>query len=177
VILSISNWINSNQDRIAIVFTLSCIGIVFIAKGMKAKGKYLSAVCLAVYIWLVLWKTVFGRSKRAAGINLEFGWSYRAVLANVPGMFQQIYLNILLFVPLGCFAGAVFLTEKKRSCVIPLLIGAVLTILIEVLQLLLERGMFELDDIFNNMLGTVIGVVIVGIIDFVHRRRGEGLKR
>jgi glycopeptide antibiotics resistance protein len=142
---------------------------------MKAKGKYLSMFFLAVYIWMVLRKTVFGRSKRASGINLDFGWSYRAVLANVPGMFQQIYLNILLFVPLGCFVGAVFLTEKKRSCVIPLLIGAVLTISIEVLQLLLERGTFELDDMFNNMLGTVIGVAIVGIIVFVHRRRGDSV--
>jgi glycopeptide antibiotics resistance protein len=48
-----------------------------------------------------------------------------------------------------------------------------LVILIEVMQLLLEKGTFELDDMFNNMLGTFIGVIIVGFIDFEYRRKEE----
>ena len=64
-------------------------------------------------------------------------------------------LNILLFVPLGFLLPAGIRICRKFW--ITYLAGFFLTVLIELMQLMLGRGVVELDDIFNNLLGTMIG--------------------
>ena len=55
------------------------------------------------------------------------------------------------------------ITHKDKG-VIAILLGLLLSVSIEVIQLLSYRGLFEFDDIIHNTLGTAIGV---GILYFV----------
>lgn len=68
---------------------------------------------------------------------------------------RNIVLNILLFVPLGFLLPLGI--RRFRKFWITYLTGLLCTVCIELLQLVLQRGIAEMDDIFNNFLGTMIG--------------------
>ncbi|MDR0434827.1 MAG: VanZ family protein [Gracilibacteraceae bacterium] len=72
---------------------------------------------------------------------------------------QLIVFNILMFTPLGFLLP--LLSRKLRRIGPALLISLAVTLLIELFQMLSRRGIFELDDIFHNTLGSVAGCFII----------------
>ncbi len=91
---------------------------------------------------------------------------------------RNIILNILLFVPFGFLLP--FLFSKFRVFWKTYLAGLGLTVLIEVGQLVLKRGIFETDDIFNNFLGAMIGYGLYRIFYYIVsavKRKKEGKDR
>lgn len=68
---------------------------------------------------------------------------------------RNIVLNILLFVPLGFLLPLGM--KRFRRFWVTYLAGLLCTVFIEMMQLILQRGVAELDDILNNFLGTMIG--------------------
>jgi glycopeptide antibiotics resistance protein len=74
--------------------------------------------------------------------------------------FQQVTMNVLLFVPLGVFARVLW----KRGLIGTLLIGFTASLLIEITQLSANFGtapfvyrIFDVDDLINNTSGAVLG--------------------
>jgi glycopeptide antibiotics resistance protein len=65
---------------------------------------------------------------------------------------KDLILNIILFLPLGIFY---LLVLKRRFLVIPL--GFLLVILLEISQFFTCVGMFNVYDIFGNMIGIILG--------------------
>ena len=80
-------------------------------------------------------------------------------------MWKDIWLNILLFIPLGYIIGG------WRS----LIIGFVLSGLIEAVQYYAHIGYCEMDDIFNNTLGAGIGVGIKAGTDSMVLKKWDDL--
>lgn len=68
---------------------------------------------------------------------------------------SNIILNVFLFVPLGYLMPRV--EQKMDKCWVVLLAGLALSLTVEVLQLMLHRGWFDVDDLFHNTFGAVIG--------------------
>lgn len=70
-------------------------------------------------------------------------------------------LNLLLFVPIGLLAGFGFqdLTWKKVAH-----IGFCFSVLIELLQFTLKKGLCEVDDVIHNVVGCVIGYGICQVV-------------
>ncbi len=66
--------------------------------------------------------------------------------------------NVLLFIPYGILGPWAF-TRLKRLWVCALL-GAATSLCIEFLQLVTQRGYFQIDDILTNTLGAVIGGIL-----------------
>ncbi len=66
-------------------------------------------------------------------------------------------LNVILFIPIG---GLIYLVKgiRLKHAVI---VGFVLSAMIETLQLLTWRGLFQWDDMLHNTLGCVIGAGVV----------------
>ena len=52
----------------------------------------------------------------------------------------------------------------KHKLVISIITGSLLSLVIEVIQLISHRGLFEFDDIFHNTLGTVVGIGVFVLI-------------
>lgn len=79
------------------------------------------------------------------------GYAYDYVIRNFIG-------NVIMFIPLGLFLPAV----KRRFRRLKRFIPVVLLILlgIETSQLLLLRGVFDVDDIILNLLGALMGFFI-----------------
>ena len=81
--------------------------------------------------------------------------------------FQQVCLNILLFVPLGVFARLLW----RRGLTGTVLIGFAASLLIEVTQVTANFGtapyvyrIFDVDDLMNNTLGAGVGWVFGALL-------------
>jgi len=79
--------------------------------------------------------------------NLELFWSYKNMLM-APGMtyFEEIVLNIVLFVPFGFLP--IILFEKLNSIKVIVPLAFMFSLYIELSQLVLKIGLFEFDDLF-----------------------------
>lgn len=89
-------------------------------------------------------------------------WSYRAILSGNTDLLSEVLWNVVLFIPIGILI--MLLLTCKNKWVISIIIGSLLSTVIEVIQLISHRGLFEFDDIFHNTLGTVIGIGVFVLI-------------
>lgn len=80
---------------------------------------------------------------------------YEAVVNNNLSILLDSLLNIALFIPMGFLAKMKFHTLKHIW-----VYGMLTSLLIEVLQLILRRGYFEVDDIINNTVGFILGSIL-----------------
>ena len=167
---SIINWINAHQNSLS--FMVVCT-IVVIMCFLEKQRRKIARVGMGLYAFFVLYKTVLSRKSGTTIIKMDLGWSYKALICGEAGMFSQIYLNIMLFIPIGLFCGILFLNTKKRSRLLAVRLGVIFTTIIECLQLILRCGTFELDDILNNTIGTIIGVIIA---DKINKKNGKKMK-
>lgn len=131
----------------------------------------------AGYIIMVIGVTFLNRGAHFEGtVNLHLLSSYRDAWNGFTLMgWQQLILNILMFVPLGILLPLV----HKRFHKIKWTMGIALafTLFIECIQLITGFGIFELDDIFNNVLGALIGYgIIMAILTMLDKRRHRFLK-
>ncbi len=81
---------------------------------------------------------------------------------------RNIILNICMFIPLGFLLpiGIRFFRSFWKVS----LVGFLFTVLIEVSQLILKRGMFELDDLLDNTVGTMIGYGLYVLLMYMLHR-------
>jgi glycopeptide antibiotics resistance protein len=70
---------------------------------------------------------------------------------------EEVILNILLYVPMGYLMPVVWPRLRVAHVII---IGFLSSILTETIQLVFRLGLFEVDDLVNNTLGTIIGVIL-----------------
>ncbi len=99
---------------------------------------------------------------------LELFWSYRKWFAGDVDLGQEIIANVVMFVPFGFLMSALLPTTpsfkggKKTAVVISTAI--IFSLLIETLQLILMRGLFEWDDVFSNTLGAALGLLLYNLL-------------
>lgn len=74
-----------------------------------------------------------------------------------PEDIAQIYMNIMLFVPMGYLLPYVFNWVQKRVRVRPLLCCFLISFITENLQLIFKRGFYDIDDLLANTLGGFLG--------------------
>ena len=128
----------------------------------KCKAWYFNILLLA-YILLVLGKTVLFREVSAeVEANTYPFWSYIEGFSSRRYILVQILLNILMFIPIGLLGSDALKTNRFLKVT---LFGLVLSLTIELLQLVFRRGLFEFDDIFHNTLGCIIGFYIYKIAE------------
>lgn len=83
---------------------------------------------------------------------------------------KGIILNILLFIPFGYMLPCIFGKLQKVLWGV-VLIGFVCSLLTEVVQLVTHLGWFDLDDLLNNTIGCVLGVILYRV--FLRERKVE----
>jgi glycopeptide antibiotics resistance protein len=139
------------------------------------------AACIVLIIWsaVVLFMTLLGRRYHDYYIqnyNLELFSCYRKIIAeHNRSILISTIQNIVMFIPIGFTLSVVF--KNRRPFVFSLLISFAFSLLIETGQLLLKSGTFELDDLFNNTLGALLGIavylVINGIVKLSNKKKGR----
>lgn len=114
---------------------------------------------------------------RRAGIygdtNLHLFSSYKEAWNSFNSTtWRFIILNIFMLIPLGILLPLF----NKRFQKFLWVVGAafIMTLIIETIQLITGYGIFELDDIFNNVLGAIIGYgIVMTIITIIENRKDK----
>lgn len=80
--------------------------------------------------------------------------------------FSEIIMNVVIFVPLGIYAGILF---KRWIIGKKLLLFFLISLICEVFQFILNVGASDITDIINNTLGGIIGLIIYKGIEKVFK--------
>ena len=75
--------------------------------------------------------------------------------------YRDVFVNIVGFIPVGVLVG---LLSRRHRVMKALVAGVMLSLAIEGSQLVWKRGVFDVDDIFNNAVGAVIGGGIAFVV-------------
>ena len=140
-----------------------CTGAVALLlwKGLREGLRYSAVLLLVEWILVVLAITVVGRETQAVrGLSLIPLSSYFDIAENSYLMEVTAIniLNVVLFIPIGLLLGFGFRSMIWRRA---LVVGAGLSVVIELLQLMFKKGLCEVDDVIHNVLGCMIGYGIV----------------
>lgn len=115
---------------------------------------------LFCYVIIVIGATIFVRPGVYEHANLHLFSSYIEAWNNYSKAYwRNIILNILMFVPIG-FLLPLF-SEIFKKFYWSLGLSFLFTFGIEITQYMTKRGIFEVDDILNNFLGSVIGYCLI----------------
>lgn len=123
------------------------------------------------YVIMVLGVTFLNRgSDFYGGMNLSFFSTYREAWYNFNVRhWQFVILNIVMFVPFGILFPLLYSRFKRAIWTIG--VAFFFTLSIEISQFITGYGNFDIDDLFNNLLGAIIGYGIMnGFITMKEKR-------
>lgn len=132
----------------------------------RMKRKYYLNVLL-IYNAIVFFFTVLNRDNIICRkpVRLDLFQGYIKPIAD---NYNEIIVNIVLFIPIGLLIG--FITYRFRIAKV-LLGGLMVSLTIECSQLIWEKGIFDVDDLFNNTLGALIGgMIAVAVVRIMERK-------
>lgn len=173
----LERWFDPNIPMEYIIISFSVLCIVMAIRFMAYRGQWMKRFVMGAlaieYYFLVLCSTVICRtapvSKR---IELMPFYNYADIWNGIDfkRTVMEILLNVALFVPIGFLLGGMV----HKGFVIVLLIGCVLSILIELLQLASGRGLCETNDVIHNTVGCMVGYGLAMLLD--KRTKNIGFK-
>lgn len=124
-------------------------------KGMRWYTLLLTFLSI-VYISFVIELTLITREHGSRiGSNLKLWGTY----GEDPLSQSYMVENLLMLIPLGILMGLLF--RKMKRIWICLVVSTVATLAVEITQHVTQRGYFQVDDIWLNVLGALIGYVII----------------
>ena len=143
------------------ITVITIVYLVFKKEHGKEKkfpwGKIVLSLILAGYLMIVIYATLLrvqGTFIRVYNLHLFRAW--REAWNNFSVLnWANVLLNVALFVPLGGLLP--LLWKKCRKWYVTLPIGFGLSLAIELVQLAFCLGSCDVDDLFTNTLGAVIG--------------------
>lgn len=80
-------------------------------------------------------------------------------IADVFGCCKGAILNILLFIPMGYFVPCILFQKNRGNWMFYIIVYVIIIFLTEIGQYSFNLGWFDLDDVINNLIGSIIGFV------------------
>ncbi len=140
-----------------------------VSKGAVSKGAVSKAV-FVLYMAVLLVITFLSRESgsNAGTADLELFSTWGINTRNN----AYVVENVLLFIPWGITCCMAFPAAGRFfPCVF---LGALTSVMIECLQLVTGRGVFQVDDIMTNILGAAGGCILYWAAVWLFRRRKTG---
>lgn len=149
---------------------------MFIAKHKK-KIRFLCWVLFWLYIFALVYFLFFAEMLGRTEVSRDYHynlvlfreirrfWVYRSQLGFLATVLN-LAGNILIFVPFGFLVPTI--VRKLRGFFRVVLLGFELSLIVECVQLVTKTGCYDVDDMFLNTVGTMIGFLIYAIAQ--HRR-------
>ena len=142
---------------VTVLIFLIIIGIIaHVFKKDKSK------LVFALYLVILLFFTVFGRIERNTESAIIIPLMSYVHILNGQYDLTNIIINVVMFLPLG-FMLKKYLYRNINSKGV-LFIAITASCVIEILQFVLKRGWFEVDDIIHNTVGAYVGFIIARIM-------------
>lgn len=185
------------------VLVAGCLAIFFCLQRYFKKikyGQFIKVFLFVIYLFGFLYFTFFSREVGPEAImtlqplksyrlafTFDFGFGHvikqifteglSAGLASIhiesKKILEGIVLNILLFVPFGYMLPCIFKQLQKAWWRV-ILIGFFCSLLTEMIQWVTHLGWFDLDDLLNNTIGSIAGVMLYGIFLKERKMKSEG---
>lgn len=126
-----------------------------------------ACVNLPVYIFVLFSSLVFSRTASAEiNVNLQPFWTEIAILSGETKYVKTLLQNLFMLVPCGMLLPVATKISMKRT----VFTGCLISVSIEVLQLITRTGLFELDDIIHNTLGALLGYCVFQIVKKIYNK-------
>ncbi len=84
-----------------------------------------------------------------------------STLRSFPKLSSETWVNIISFIPIGLLCG-----KRWRG----IFVGLCFSLFIEISQLITHRGFFEIDDLINNSIGTIIGFGLMQLLLSIYKK-------
>ncbi len=156
------------------------VSIVLHKKKYKGQQKYpwgkaLLLMMFVGYMAIVLYATMLRGSGGYREWNLHLFRAWREAWNNYTAKnWANVLLNVAMFCPLGFLLPLLGKKFRKWYLAIPTGFGASLAI--ELLQLATGRGICDVDDLFANTLGAVVGYYLIMTVLSLLGQKGKRLK-
>lgn len=134
---------------------------------MKTKNQRLTEVLFIIYLLALVWIIVFKMEFSFADINemqaLNLDPYSAPARINGEVVYEEIYFNILAFLPFGLYLGILF---KKWNVYQNILLFLLVSLSFEIVQYIFSIGASDITDIINNVLGGMIGMILFKLLNF-----------
>lgn len=154
-------------NRVALtLFIYFSIDLFFIESNFKIKS-ITNKLFFIYLIWLI--GLLFGRFNNISNYNMNHHFNFTSFLPewihhlDNPLVCYYIFGNILVYIPFGLFL------RYHKNLLYSILYFILIILLLETLQGVTNFGYFDIDDIFLNGIGGLIGIFIMHIIS-VYRK-------
>ena len=135
------------------------------------KKEEISAALLGIIVALILWLTILSREAQVGGISF-----YKPIHSIIHlwkdiqrgGLRGNFIGNLVLFIPAGALIPLVTGWKKMWKIAVT---GLCFSLIIETIQLVTKRGVFDPDDILLNCLGCIIGYELLNMIIKLVKKR------
>lgn len=147
--------------------------MIFKKEARKTANRRRQVLFVIISLFCILFITLLSRVPTLSRVtHLLPLWSYTS-----HGHWNQIFLNIALFVPLGFFLSSTF-SSSKRPVLWSILSALLVSVAVEVTQFLTYRGMLDVDDLVSNVCGAAVGLLIDKAVEKLSRdgRGGQAEK-
>ena len=135
---------------------------------MRKKREIILYSILIVYILFLLYVAVISReptNRSIVWLDLFGGYIHPRYNSISNGL-----LNICSFIPIGALAG---LIAKRYRIGKAILVGLLVSTIIEFSQLIWRRGVFDVDDFLNGVVGVFIGALLVVLAMRIRKKASQ----
>ena len=140
----------------SVFMIILCLTVVFCIYGIiKKKLKLYQAIAIICYVVCICFlyaTTLFTRAPFGSHeFRCRLGLDLRLFLAGVQSEWDQVILNIILFMPFGLLWPVI--RRNKCSICEVIFIGLVLSLSVEIAQYITMRGVMDVEDVITNVMG------------------------
>lgn len=131
---------------------------------------YLNKVLLTIFVFVIIFITILSRNSYIQQIDLiPFNSFIKAQIQ--PELYRSMFMNIVLFFPIGIFMPFSFKIRSYKNVLHTLLFALVFSISIETIQYIFSLGYCEIDDVIMNFLGALFGSLSFIISKLIESRK------
>lgn len=139
----------------------SCFSLLFLiycCVKRPHETNWSAAILFLAYFGIIVYATLFVRigTFEQSVQMIPFRRMHLAIAKENYSLMRHDILNALMFVPVG-FMIPIINRKEFQKLSYSFLFGIVISTLIETTQMLTHLGMFDIDDIFSNTIGTLVG--------------------
>lgn len=145
------------------------------ARKIRRWSTLLFVVYLILLFYVLFFSEDYGRTmeERSYSYNLMLFqeikrfWNYRHQVG-FRAMFLNIYGNVLCFLPFGAILPV--LSKRCRYLAAITLLSFEFSLLVETVQLITKVGTFDVDDLFLNTIGGILGYFIFKLCNYWRKK-------
>lgn len=138
----------------------------------KSIYKCLNFVLLCGIIIIVVYMTIFSRNTGEHEVCLVPFYSF-VMAQEQPEMYRSMFMNVLLFVPLGLSLPYVLKKTRRGKIKVTVLSAFLFSFCIEVLQYVFILGRAEVDDVICNTLGAFVGSLSFVLYSMLEKKQNK----